>query len=206
MFKAKMFFKSLLLLTFLGAFLGGCATQSPAPATAGQASEFYYLIGSGDSLNIQVWHNPDVSMTVSVRPDGKISMPLVEDMPAANKTPSQLARDLEKALSKYIQDPVVTVIVSTFAGPFSQQVRVIGQATKPQALPYRDKLTLLDVMIAVGGLTDFAAGNRASIVRTVDGKQQQLRVRLESLIRDGDITANVEMLPGDVLIIPESYF
>lgn len=187
--------------------LNGCGTGGiVAPASIGKAPEFYYLIGPGDSLNVQVWRNTEVSTTVTVRPDGKVSTPLVEDIQAANKTPSQLARDMEKALAKYIQDPVVTVIVSSFGGPYNNQVRVIGQAAKPAALQYREKMTALDVMIAVGGLTDYAAGNRASIVRTVDGKQQQLRVRLESLIRDGDIGANVEMLPGDVLIIPESYF
>lgn len=207
MFKAKNLFGGLLLVVAVG-MLGGCATDThaPAPATAGQAADFYYLIGPGDSLNVQVWRNPEVSITATVRPDGKISTPLVEDMVATNKTPSQLARDMEKSLAKYIQDPVVTVIVAGFAGPYSQQVRVVGQAAKPQAIAYRDKMTLLDVMIAVGGLTDFADGNHATIVRTVDGKQQQLQVRLESLIRDGKIAANVEMLPGDVLIIPESFF
>jgi len=191
------------LLTLLGAC---SSTHSPAPTSIGNAPDFHYIIGPGDGLNIQVWRNPEVSITVTVRPDGKISSPLVEDLVAANKTPSQLARDVEKALAKFIQDPIVTVIMTGFVGPYDQQVRVIGQAAKPQALQYREKMTLMDVMIAVGGITDFAAGNKASIVRTVDGKQQQLGVRLESLIRDGDISANVDMLPGDVLIIPESFF
>ena len=187
--------------------LGACtSSQAPAPISAGKPPNLHYIIGPGDSLNIQVWRNPEVSASVPVRPDGKISTPLVEDLDAANKTPSQLARDIEKALAKFIQDPIVTVIVTGFVGPYDSQVRVIGQAARPQALQYREKMTLLDVMIAVGGITDFAAGNKASIVRNVDGKQQQFRVRLESLIRDGDISANVEILPGDILVIPESFF
>ena len=187
--------------------LGACtSSQAPAPISAGKPPNLHYIIGPGDSLNIQVWRNPEVSASVPVRPDGKISTPLVEDLEAANKTPSQLARDIEKALAKFIQDPIVTVIVTGFVGPYDSQVRVIGQAARPQALQYREKMTLLDVMIAVGGITDFAAGNKASIVRNVDGKQQQFRVRLESLIRDGDISANVEVLPGDILVIPESFF
>lgn len=206
MFKDKFAYLATLGGIALSLLLGGCASNPPAPGTVGQAPEFYYLIGAGDSLNVQVWRNPELSMTATVRPDGKISLPLVEDMPAANKTPSQLARDLEKTLAKYIQDPVVTVIMSSFGGPFSQQIRVIGQATKPTALQYREKMSVLDVMVAVGGLTEFAAGNRATIVRNVGGKQTSLNVRLESLIRDGDISANVEVLPGDVLIIPESFF
>jgi len=192
---------------FLLLGLAGCAgTYPPAPPSAAQTAQLNYLIGPSDNLNISVWRNPEVSTTVPVRPDGKISTPLVEDLVAANKTPTELARDIEKALSKYIQDPVVTVMVTGFGGPFSQQVRVIGQAAKPQALQYREKMTLMDVMIAVGGITPFASGNNASIVRIVDGKQQQFGVRLESLIRDGDISANVAILPGDVLIIPESFF
>lgn len=194
------------VVAFVLLFLSACASPYPPAPSALQAPKVDYLIGPGDNLNIVVWRNPDVSITLPVRPDGKISTPLVEDLVAANKTPTQLARDIEKALSKYIQDPVVTVMVTGFGGPFSQQVRVIGQATKPQALQYREKMTLMDIMIAVGGITDFAAGNKASIVRIVDGKQQQFRVRLEDLIRNGDISANVEILPGDVIIIPESFF
>jgi polysaccharide export outer membrane protein len=165
-----------------------------------------YLIGPGDNLNILVWRNPEVSMTVPVRPDGKITTPLVEDLPASGKTSSQLARDIEKALAKYIQDPIVTVIVTGFVGPYSEQIRVIGQASKPQSIPYRDNMTLVDVVITVGGLTAFADGNAASIIRRVGGKQQQFRVLLNDLINDGDMSANVLMRPGDVLIIPESYF
>lgn len=192
--------------TFIVA-LGGCAdtAQSLSPA-ATQASAHEYLIGPGDNLNITVWHNPEVSMTVPVRPDGKITTPLVEDLPASGKTATQLARDIEKALSKFIQQPVVTVIVTNFVGPYSQQIRVIGQAAKPQALPYREEMSLMDVLIAVGGMTEFAAGNRANIVRTVDGKQQKIPVRLNDLIKDGDVSANMPVRPGDVLVIPESFF
>ncbi len=188
--------------------LGGCASTNypAAPAKADITGAPDYLIGPGDSLNIQVWRNPEVSTSVTVRPDGKINSPLVDDMVAANKTPTQLERDLEKHLSKFIQDPIVTVMVTGFSGPYSQQIRVIGQAAKPQALQYREKMSLMDVMIAVGGITDFAAGNKATIMRSYGGKQEQFSVRLEDLIRGGDISANVEMMPGDVLIIPESFF
>jgi len=191
------------------ALLGGCAGTSDypaAPAKADIAGAPDYLIGPGDSLSIQVWRNPEVSTSVAVRPDGKINSPLVDDMIAANKTPTQLERDLEKHLAKFIQDPIVTVMVTGFNGPYAQQIRVIGQAAKPQALQYREKMSLMDVMIAVGGITDFAAGNKATIVRSYGGKQQQFNVRLEDLIRGGDISANAEMMPGDVLIIPESFF
>ena len=194
-------------LIVLAAGLSGCASNyPPAPAEVVKPGDYNYIIGPGDNVNVKVWHNPDLSESIPVRPDGKISTPLVEDIQAAGKTPSHLARDLEKSLSKYIQDPVVTVIVTGFVGPYSQQIRVIGQAAKPQALQYRENMTLMDVMIAVGGITDFAAGNKATILRTVNGKSEQLNVKLESLIRDGNVKANVQMLPGDVLIIPESYF
>ena len=145
-------------------------------------------------------------MTVIVRPDGRITGPLVEDVPASGKTPSQLAREMEKVLSKYVQSPVVTVIVGGFVGPYSEQIRVIGEAARPQALPYRQYMTLLDVMIAVGGITDFAAGNKASILRQTGGKKEQLGVRLVDLVKDGDLSANVAMRPGDVLVIPQSFF
>lgn len=187
-------------------FFNGCATQyPPPPESAANPLSHDYLIGPGDSVNVVVWRNPEVSMTVPVRPDGKITTPLVEDLPASGKTPTQLARDVEKALSKYIQEPVVTVIVNGFVGPYSEQIRVIGQATKPQALPYRENMTLLDVLIMVGGITEFADGNKASILRTAGGNQQ-FNVRLSDLVKDGDISANVRMRPGDVLIIPESWF
>ncbi len=188
--------------------LAGCAgygTQ-PAPKEVAATKNYKYIVGPGDKINFVVWHNPELSEVIPVRPDGKISTPLVEDMQAAGKTPTQLAHDLEQALSKYIQDPVVTVLVTDFVGPYSQQIRVIGQALKPETLQYREHMTVLDVMIAVGGITPFAAGNRATIVRKVDGQDVQFSVRLQDLMRDGDIRANVPMLPGDILIIPESYF
>jgi polysaccharide biosynthesis/export protein len=185
--------------------LGGCATRGPQPADT-QASAPEYRVGPGDTVNIIVWRNPEVSMAVPVRPDGKITTPLVEDLPAAGKTSTELARDIEKALAKFIQQPVVTVVVTNFVGNYSEQIRVIGQAARPQALPYRNEMSLMDVMIAVGGTTEFAAGNRASLIRTVDGKQQKFNVRLDDLIKEGDISANVNMRPGDVLVIPESYF
>ena len=166
----------------------------------------FYLIGPGDSINIFVWRNPDLSTTVTVRPDGRVSIPLVEDLEASGKTPTEVAREIEEKLAVYVRDPLVTVIVGGFVGPYSQQIRVLGEATQPQALPYREKMSVLDVMIAVGGLTDFAAGNKAKIIRVVDGVQKEYRVRLDDLVRDGDITANVDMLPGDTLIIPESWF
>ena len=196
----------MLLAVLMG--LSGCATTNypMAPSKTAQQADWNYLIGPGDSVNVFVWRNPEVSGTFPVRPDGKMTMNLVEDMPASGKTPTQLARDLEKALSKYIQEPIVTVIVAGGIGPFSQQVRVIGQATKPQALNYREHMSLIDLMIDVGGITDFAAGNKAYILRTVDGKQQRLGVRLDDLVNGGDISADVPILPGDVLVIPESFF
>lgn len=188
------------------ALLGGCASTAypPAPAEA-QTQDYSYVIGAGDSLNIIVSRNPELSMQVPVRPDGKISAPLVDELPAQGKTSVQLAREIEKQLEKYIRDPVVTVVVTGFVGPYSEQVRVVGEAARPQFLPYKQKMTLLDVMIAVGGLTDFAAGNRATILRSAEGNKQYT-VRLKDLVKEGDISANVEMRPGDILIIPQSFF
>jgi len=193
--------------------LAGCATNYPLlpsslgmPPSTTSPDRYTYLIGPGDSLNIFVWRNPEVSMSVVVRPDGMITTPLVEDLPVSGKTPTQVAREIEKALARFIKDPMVTVMMSGFVGPYSEQIRVVGEAAKPQALPYRQRMTLLDVMIAVGGLTTYAAGNHATIVRIVDGKQRQFSVHIDDLIKDGDITANVDMLPGDTLIIPESWF
>ena len=185
----------------------GCATQSnypPAPAQAA-VDDYTYLIGAGDLLNIIVWRNPELSMSVPVRPDGKLAAPLVEEIVAQGKTSTQLARDVEKQLGKYVRDPVVTVLVTAFVGPYSEQIRVIGEAARPQFLNYKKNMTLLDVMIAVGGLTDFAAGNKATILRTGDGGKQYA-VRLKDLVKRGDVSANVEMRPGDILVIPQSLF
>ncbi len=189
--------------------LSACSNMraySPAPANPEKGSDWNYQVGPGDSVQVFVWRNPDVSGSFPVRPDGKMTMNLVEDLPASGKTPTQLARDIEKALSKYIQEPIVTVIVAGGVGPYSQQVRVVGEAAKPQALNYREHMSLIDLMIAVGGLTDFAAGNKAYILRTEDGKTTPLGVRLEDLIKGGDYAANVEMRPGDLLVIPERLF
>lgn len=190
-------------------------TYPPAPVLASppvsvdaRISGWTYLIGPGDSVNVFVWRNPEVSGSFPIRPDGKMTMNLIEDMQAAGKTPTQLARDIEKALSKYIQEPIVTVIMAGGIGPYNQQVRVLGEANTPQAMSYREGMSLVDVMIAVGGLSDFANGNKAYISRIVkeDGTREQFGVRLEDLIRGGDSTANVEIRPGDVLVIPESWF
>ncbi|WP_343731650.1 XrtA/PEP-CTERM system exopolysaccharide export protein [Duganella sp.] len=194
------------LLCLSLALLAGCAHQVSLEAPDAMPLQGDYQIGAGDTVNINVWRNPEVSLSVPVRPDGKITTPLVEDLQAAGKTSTELARDIEKALSKYIQQPMVTVIVTSFVGPYNQQIRVIGQAARPQALPYRQGMSLMDVLIAVGGITDFAAGNKANIIRMVDGKRQQVPVRLQDLLRDGDISANVAILPGDILVIPEGWF
>lgn len=190
---------------------GGCAVvdhfrgHEDAP-TGGASSDYNYIIGPGDSLNVFVWRNPELSATVAVRPDGKFTTPLVEDLPASGKAPSALAREIEKKLGEYIRDPLVTVTVGGFVGETSEQIRVVGEAAKPQTIPYRKDMSVLDVMIVTGGLTEFAAGNRASIVRHAGGERQQYRVRLEDLLKDGDIDANVAMQPGDILIIPEAWF
>lgn len=171
----------------------------PAPASPD------YLIGPNDTLSVHVWRNPDLTITVPVRPDGRISVPLIEDLQAAGKTPTALARDVEGMLARYVQDPIVTVIVTGFVGPFAQQVRVVGEAARPQALAFRENMTMLDVMIQVGGLTPFAAGNRAVLVRNgeIEGS---FRLRLADLVKDGDVSANVDVMPGDVVIIPQSWF
>jgi polysaccharide export outer membrane protein len=187
--------------------VSGCAntpTYPPAPKEA-TSGDYTYHIGPLDVVNVIVWRNPELSMSVPVRPDGKLTMPLVDDLQALGKTPTELERDMEKALVKYIRDPVVTVVVTSFVGPSSEQVRVIGEAAKPQILAFRKDMTLLDVMIAVGGLTDFADGNAASVFRVSDGGKLY-SVRLKDLVKRGDITANVEMRPGDIVIIPQSWF
>jgi polysaccharide export outer membrane protein len=187
--------------------LAGCTTTPAYPPAPGSLSgvDYSYHIGVSDTVNVIVWRNPELSMSVPVRPDGRITTPLIDDLPAWGKTPTELARDIEKALVKYIRDPVVTVIVTGFVGPANEQIRVIGEAAKPQALAYRKDMTVLDVMIAVGGLTDFAAGNQARIFRVSEGGKLY-SVRLRDLVKGGDISANVAMMPGDILIIPQSWF
>lgn len=195
-----------ILMLVVGAGLAGCESAKsvkPIPAaTAEPQSE--YVIGPGDTLQIFVWQHPEVSVTIPVRPDGRVSTPLVEDIVAVGKTPTQLARDLEVQIGQYIRTPAVSVIVSTFVGTFSNQVRVVGQAARPQAIPFRQDMTLLDVMIQVGGLSPTAAGNRAKIIRRAGGTEHEIPVRIQDLLNDGDISRNIGMQPGDVLIIPES--
>ncbi len=196
-------------LALASALLAGCSLMPagnlpPAPALA-QTGDYSYVIGAGDSVNIIVWRNPELSLNVPVRPDGKVAAPLVDELVAQGKTPPELARDVEKKLSTYVRDPVVTVIVTSFVGPYSEQIRVVGEAAKPQFLPYKQKMTVLDVMIAAGGLTDFADGNRAVLQRSSEGNKQY-SVRLKDLLKRGDTSANVEMRPGDILIIPQSLF
>jgi polysaccharide biosynthesis/export protein len=198
----------LLALLLLAGCSRGPATIAPEdvtfqPATPGPD----YVIGPGDNLQIFVWRNPELTTSVPVRPDGRITVPLVEDIQATGKTPTQLARDMENVLKQYVQEPIVNVIVSGFVGPFAQQVRVVGEAATPRAIPYRANLSVLDAMIEVGGLTKFAAGNRAVIIRPASGgEESSIRVRLDDLLRNGDVTANVKLLPGDILIIPQSWF
>ena len=192
---------------FAAFVLAGCASTTglpPAPATV-SSFDYTYVIGPGDSVHIIVWRNPELSMVVPVRPDGKIAAPLIDELPAQGKTPVQLARDVEQVLGKYVRDPIVTTLVTGFVGPYSEQIRVVGEAAKPQAMPYKNKMTLLDVMIVVGGLTDFADGNGAIILRTAEGNKQYA-VRIKDLVKRGDVGANVEMRPGDILVIPQSLF
>jgi polysaccharide export outer membrane protein len=197
---------ALQVAVILSAAVMGCTTPPypPAPQIAA-TPDYLYKIGPLDAVNVVVWRNPELTLSVPVRPDGKITAPLIEDLPALGKDPTTLARDIEKALSKYIRDPVVTVIVTSFNGPYPEQIRVVGEAQKPQALPYRQGMTVLDVMIAVGGLTDFADGNKASILRTSEGGRQY-SVRLKDLVKRGDISANVDVKPGDILLVPQSWF
>jgi len=187
--------------------LSGCSfygNQPPAPREAATL-DYRYIIGPGDNLSIQVWRNPELSTSVPVRPDGRVTAPLIEDMLAMGKTPTALAREFEQQLKKYIQDPVVTIVVTGFIGPQSEQVRIVGSATRPSALPYKQNMTVLDAMIAVGGITDYASGNRAVLVRASESNKQY-NLRLKDLLKVGDISANVDLRPGDVIIIPEGWF
>jgi len=204
---------AVLALGVTAATLGACSISNPfwsslpdAPRESDYAKDWVYRVGPGDSLNIFVWRNPELSQTVAVRPDGRFSTPLVKEFLATGKTPPELATELEKELGEYVRDPLVTVTVNGFVGEYYDQVRVVGEATRPTATPYRRSMTALDLMIQTGGLTDFAAGNRAVLVRYAGGKEEEYNVRLDDLIRDGDISANVALQPGDIIIIPEAWF
>jgi polysaccharide export outer membrane protein len=194
-----------LLLSACGLLPGN--NHPPAPTNA-STQDYSYIIGPGDNLNIIVWRNPELSMSVPVRPDGKFSTPLIDELVAQGKNSVEIARDIEKLLGKYVRDPVVTVIITGFVGPYDQQIRVVGEAAKPQVLAYKQKMTALDVMIAVGGLNEFAAGNRAKLIRQdrESATQVEYRLRLSDLVRKGDASANVMLMPGDTIIIPESRF
>lgn len=194
-------------LIVVAAILSACSNMGgfpPAPAKV-ETTAAKYLIGPLDALNVVVWRNPELSTVVTVRPDGMISTPLVEDLRAAGKTPSELAREMEKSLARVIRDPVVSVVVTGFQGVYSEQIRIVGEASRPQSVPYRKEMTLLDVMIQVGGLTDFADGNAAVLIRGSEGGKQY-SVRLKDLLRRGDISANAPVLPGDVIIVPQGWF
>lgn len=200
--------RALLLLLALGP-LAGCAGAGPTASEAHaprSVTSADYVIGPGDVLNVFVYHAPDLSATLPVRPDGRISVPLIPDVQASGKTPSELGHDISQRLEKYVKEPNVTVMVTSFTGPFDRQIKVVGEAVQPTAIPYRDHMTLLDVMIEAKGLTRFAAGNRAEIVRGTGATRATIPVHLSSLLRDGDISQNVEMRPGDTLIIPQTWF
>jgi polysaccharide export outer membrane protein len=197
-----------ILLAVLGGFLGPACAQAPsvAPATdPPQDSAAQYLIGPGDQLQIFVWNHPELSPTVPVRPDGRISTPLVENMLAVRKTPMQLAQDIETVLAEYIRSPKVNVIVTQAQSAFSQ-VKVVGQVAHPQAVPFHEGMTVLDVVLQVGGLAPYAAGNRARIVRTENGKTREIRVKVADLTQRGDMKQNLPVQPGDVIVIPQTRF
>lgn len=203
-----LFKRTTLFMTFAVA-LSGCSglPEAPTGLPVLTVEEESYLIGPTDSLQIFVWRNPELSTGVVVRPDGKISVPLIDDLSVSGRTPTELSASIEEILSEYIQNPEVTVIVTGFVGPFDQQIRVVGEAAQPQTIPFRRGMSVLDVMILVGGLTEFASGNRAILVRDeMDGSQKSYRVRLDDLLNDGDVSANAYVLPGDVIIIPQSWF
>ena len=204
MLQAKYAIRVLALMVMVS-LLASCATKYPPAPAAATSPDYRYVIGPLDTVNVIVWRNPELSMAVPVRPDGRITTPLVEDTPALGRNPTELARDLEQALAKYIRDPVVTVIVTSFLGPSNEQIRIVGEAAKPQAVAFRQNMTLLDVIIVAGGLTDFADGNNAVLVRGSE-QNKQYNVRLGDLVRRGDISANVDVKPGDVLIIPQGWF
>ena len=199
-------------LLLLATILSGCSSNKTLPSATLHPSNtvninsYKYLIGAGDVLNIFVWRNPEVSGSFIVRPDGMITTSLVEDIKVTGKTPTELARSIEEILATYLRDPIVTVTVANFVGPFSEQIRVIGEAAQPRAINYTQNMTLLDVMIQVGGLTEFADGNDAVLIRIENGKQNQYQVMIDELLKDGEISANIDILPGDIIIIPEAWF
>jgi polysaccharide export outer membrane protein len=196
-----------LLLAVSTWLISSCSHTEPERMPLPEDASYEYIIGAGDVLDIFVWRNPELSMTgVPVRPDGKLSTPLVEDVIASGKTPKQLAAELRTSLSRYVKDPLVTVIVRDFVGDYKEQIRVIGAAAEPKSLSYKKNMTVLDVMIAVGGLNEYASGNSATLIRQSYGKQKKIDLRLEDLLQDGDISANVRVYPGDVIIIPEAWF
>lgn len=210
----KRFAESLkiMIVLFLAHFIAACSSNNALPtatlhpSNTSDINSYKYLIGAGDVLNIFVWRNPEVSGSFIVRPDGMITTSLVEDIKVSGKTPTELARSIEEILATYLRDPIVTVTVNNFVGPFSEQIRVIGEAAEPQAISYTQHMTLLDVMIKVGGLTEFADGNSAVLVRIESGQQKQYEIMIDELLKDGQINANVDMLPGDIIIIPEAWF
>ena len=198
---------AILMLAFTG--LTACGSSLPPPDTGDQATASMtgeYLIGPGDTLEVFVWGQPDLSVTVPVRPDGRVSTPLIDDLVAVGKTPTQLAEEMQEVLSEYLRSPEVNVIVQDFVGTFGSQIRVLGQVTEPGSIPYRERMTLLDVMMEVGGLTKFAAGNRSRLVRNKDGSSEEFRVRIHDLVNKGRIDENVVMQPGDIVIVPEAVF
>lgn len=198
------------LVMLAGVALSACSgppnvVEFPAQDTSKLAALHDYQIGPGDALDIFVWRNPELSARVSVRPDGRVSTPLIEDLEVTRKTPTAVARDIEGILGKYIQDPVVTVLVSGFSGPHTQQVRIVGEVGRPTVLTYRENLTTLDAMIAAGGLGPFAAGDRAVITRVTDKGYENIRAKLETLLKDGDIRFNQRLMPGDTIFVPQSF-
>lgn len=187
--------------------LAACGSNPPVPQEERlELPDYNYVIGPGDTMEIFVWGHPDLSTTGIVRPDGKLTTRLVEDMPASGRTPTELAREIEEEYAEYVRDPVVTVIVQGFEGVPEQRVSVLGEATTPQSLPYSQHMTLLDLMVAVGGMTEFAAGNKSVLVRNEDGQYRSYGLRLDDLLKKGDISANLALEPGDIVIISESWF
>lgn len=203
---------SVALSVVVTSFLGACADRAgalpPDAAMAQQATAPGYIIGPGDSLSIFVYRSPELSADLPVRPDGRLSMPLVPDIEAAGLTPTQLAREIEARLKDYVRQPNVTVMVRSFVGPASRQIRVIGEASQPKALPYREGMTVLDVLIEVGGLTRYAAGNRAKLIRHAvpNMPPETIRLRLADLLSEGDISQDTPVRPGDTLVIPKTWF